>query len=139
MKIFYKLADKSEYVLGCNFSFVSNFCAIDVLSHFSNHPAYDYYTTRVTKKVKNKEEAVLDFVKTIMAKNSRGTKLFIGDRVNHGFHEFLTPFLPEKFTCKNSRGTNIECTVEHGEPYINLNTRAKVKETIIHIKNIRRK
>lgn len=136
MKIVYTLADKSIIVLGCYSTFITSFCAVDYLYDFSNYPPHaGDYERAINKKVKNAKTAAMDFIKSIMARGSRGSKLFIGDRVDHGFHEHITPYLPKKFEAKNSRGTKIECTVEQGEPYINLNTRAKVRETIIHIKN----
>lgn len=137
MKIRYILPDDSDIILSCSSSTIANFCAFDYLYNFSSarHNLYSY-DDEIVKEIKDKKEAILDFIKHMMARCSRGSKLFIGDRVNHGFHEHITPYLPKKFEAKNSRGTKIECTVEQGEPYINLNTRAKVRETIIHIKNV---
>lgn len=137
MKIVYTLADKSILNLGAAIRYVPYFCAVDYLYDFNDDDATyrSWEAAPAFKKVKTKKDAALDFIKSIMARNSRGTKLFIGDRVNRGFHKHITPFLPEKFEAKNSRGTKIECTVEQGEPYVNLNSRAKVRETIIHIKN----
>lgn len=98
----------------CAYSFIHGFRVAD--------PGWEALTAA------RKKTLALAFVKEKMQErpHENRSRYYLCDRVNHGFHEYITPFLPKRFSIAHK-----DYEVVNSRPFINHNTGAQVMQTLI--------